>query len=482
MVAKNTKLYTGTRCCVLFYNGALLISVYIVSYWIIEYTVLPVTATMQNSTYDKGPDIYLRIIDEPVFWLVLAVLGFALSTVITVANFMVIATIYRDPKKSLRTPPCLLIANLGSSDLLVGLCVVSLVAFRDVYRSLQQQVPLPLSVGIFVTYVLCTTLFVSSATMIALSLTCFVAINSPMQYKTKITKKRASIFIIVIWVVSALICFLPATKVPEQTYLLIYIHTHISVPALFLMVIYAKGFRALARRRRELQHSGHTSDESNKRALERERNMAVTVIIILAIFYITYLPQFIMIHVTHFCSSCEISEDSITFHKVDVISSRFVFLNSALNPFVYAWRMPKYRQALNSCWKALKEKLRFRSQRVEVGPLFVFSRRNVRGSTTTVSTWLTLDGKTIVKLPLDERSTPKAYTKAAEKSAQKYVLVAECPAFLSNWLDLTLKFSELLQKSPRNADSIWALLICSNGIWVSPFISRHTILTSEPTS
>lgn len=143
-----------------------------------------------------------------------------------------------------------------------------------------------------------------------------------------------------------------------------------------------KGFRALARRRRELQQNGHTSDESNKRALERERNMAVTVIIILAIFYITYLPQFIMIHVTRFCSSCEISEDSITFHKVDVISSRFVFLNSALNPFVYAWRMPKYRRALNSCWKAFKEKLRLRSQRVEVEPMFVLSRRNVRAEST----------------------------------------------------------------------------------------------------
>lgn len=359
---------------------------YIVSCWKTDYTVLPVAATMQNSTYDQGPDIYLRLIDEPVFWLVLAIVGFALCTVMTVANFIVMATIYRDPQKSLRTPPCLLIANLASSDFLVGLCVVSLVAFRDVYRSLLQQVPLPLSVGVFVSYVLCTTLFVSSATMVALSVTCFVAIDSPMQYKTKITKKRAYVFTIVIWLLSALICFLPATKVPEKTYLLIYIHTHISLPALFLMVIYAKGFRALARRRRELQLNDHASDENNKRALERERNMAVTVIIILAIFYITYLPQFIMIHVARYCSSCQISEDSTTFHKVDVITSRFVFLNSALNPFVYAWRMPKYRRALNSSWKALKEKFGLSSPRVEVGPLFLFSTRIVRESPTTVST------------------------------------------------------------------------------------------------
>lgn len=340
---------------------------------------------MENSTYDQGPDIYVRLIDDPVFWLVLAIVGFALSTVITVANFIVMVTIYRDPQKSLRTPPCLLVANLASSDFLVGLCVVSLVAFRDVYRSLLQQVPLPVSVGMFVSYVLCTTLFVSSATMVALSVTCFVAINSPMQYKRKITKKRACLFAIVIWIISALICFLPATKIPEQTYLLIYIHTHISVPALFLMVIYAKGFRALARRRRELQLNDHASDDSNKRALERERNMAVTVIIILTIFYITYLPQFIMIHVARYCSPCEISEDSTTFHKVDVITSRFVFVNSALNPFVYAWRMPKYRRALNSCLKALKEKLRLGSQRVEVRPLSAISTHIIRESTANVS-------------------------------------------------------------------------------------------------
>ena len=340
---------------------------------------------MQNSSFDQNSDFYLRIIDEPVYWTILAVVGFLLSAVVVVANFIVIATIYRDPQKSLRTPPCLLIANLGSSDFLVGLCVVSPVAFRDVYRSLQQQVPLPHGVGIFVSYILCTTLFVSSASMVALSVTCYVAISNPLEYKTKITKKRIYMFVAVIWIISALICFLPATNVPEETYFLIYIHTHISVPALFLMIIYAKGFRALARRRRELQLNGHASDENNKRALERERNMAVTVTIILVLFYITYLPEFVMIHLARFCSSCNISEDSIMFHKIDVVLSRFVFLNSAANPFVYAWRIPKYRRALESCWKALKNKLRVGSQRVEVGPLFLF-RRAVRDRTATAET------------------------------------------------------------------------------------------------
>ena len=311
---------------------------------------------MENSTAEIS-DFYLRIIDSSVFWVSLAVVGFILSAVTVVTNFIVLATTCRDPQKTLRTPPCLLIANLSVPDFLVGLCVVSMVAFRDVYRSLQQQVPLPREVEKFGLYVLCATLFNSSATMVALATTCFVAINNPIEYKTIVTKKRIYIFVAFTWVISILICFLPATNIPKKTYFLIYIHTHISLPALLLIAIYVKGFRALARRTRELQASGQNSAENNRRTLERERSMAVTIMIILAFFFLTYLPQFIMIHLADFCDSCEISEASVTFHKIDVVSSRFLFLNSALNPFIYAWRMPKYRRALDACLKIVKKKL-----------------------------------------------------------------------------------------------------------------------------
>lgn len=320
---------------------------------------------MQNST-EEISDFYLRIIDDPGYWLSLAIFGFTLSAVTVVANFILLATTCKDPQRTLRTPPCLLIANLSVSDFLVGLCVVSLVAFRDVYRSLHQQVPLPREVRTFASYVLCTTLFVSSATMVALSATCFVAINNPIEYKTKITKKRIYKFVASIWVISLLMCFLPATNISEKTYKLVYIHTHISLPAILLTVIYVKGFHALARRTRELQANGQVSIENNRRALARERNMAVTVLIILAMFFLTYLPQFIMIHLVYFCDSCEISDESIIFHEIDVVSSRFVFLNSAINPFIYAWRMPKYRRALDCCWKLVKKKLC-----IIEGPLFI---------------------------------------------------------------------------------------------------------------
>lgn len=161
-----------------------------------------------------------------------------------------------------------------------------------------------------------------------------------------------------VWIASVLICCLPVTTIPENTFMLIYMHTHISLPALLLMIIYIKGFRSLSRRRRELLQSTNASVRNHKLALERKRNMAVIVTTILMMFYISYLPRFIIFHLENFCSPCQINEDSIRFHKTDVITSRLIFFNSAINPFVYAWRMPKYRRSLVSCWKALQSKLK----------------------------------------------------------------------------------------------------------------------------
>ena len=310
---------------------------------------VPPKMTMENSTAEIS-DFYLRIIDDSVYWTSLAAVGFILSAVITVANFIVLTTIYRDPKKTLRTLPCLLIANLSFSDFMVGLFVVLPVATRDVYRSLHLEIPVPREMLIAGYCLLGSTLFNSSATIVAMSVTCYFAISSPIKYKIKITKKKIYLLIAAIWVASITISFLPAIDITETTYFLVYIHTHISLPALLLVVVYFKGYRALVRRTRELQ----ANRQASTRALERERNMAVTITIILALFVLTYIPEFITIHLAFFCDSCEIKEDSITFHKIDVVLSRFVFLNSALNPFIYAWRMPTYRLALKACCKLVK--------------------------------------------------------------------------------------------------------------------------------
>ena len=258
-----------------------------------------------QNTSDPNYDFYLSIINDSTYWLALAVTGFILAAVIIVGNLFLLLTIYKDPQKSLRSPSSLLIANLSVSDLLLGIVTVFLVAVRDVYRCEQSHMPFVVVIKAVIYTALTTTLFVSSYSIIAMSMTCYIAISKPMEYKSIITKRRIKIFIAVLWVISLVTCVLPVTSISEKTYTLIYLHTHASLPAILLTVIYVNVFRALARRSRELKRNGIDAILNSKHVLERERRMTSTIIIILALFYVTYMPQYITLHLLHFCESCQ---------------------------------------------------------------------------------------------------------------------------------------------------------------------------------
>ena len=291
----------------------------------------------------------VEIMSDSDFFLSLAVVGFSLSAVTTLGNGVLLMTIFKDSRRLLQTPPSLLLANLCVSDLLVGLIVGNLVAVKDVYR--YQNYDVPEHLDPVIQLVLGLTLFVSSGTIVAMSFDRYVAVVRPFRYRSTATKKKIRIFIASLWVVSIILCVFPVTNVPKDTLKIVYAHTHASLPTIVLTVMYIKVFRALAKRKRELKSVGIGPEAYSKQVLERQRRMVVTILIILVMFYMTVLPEFIALHVIHFFPACK---QSLAFKKLEIVLSRFLFLNSAVNPFIYAWRVPKYRQALDECFAALR--------------------------------------------------------------------------------------------------------------------------------
>ena len=314
-------------------------------------------------------DFYAEIINVPGFWLSLAVVGFTLSVVIAVSNAVLLFTIYKDPRRSFRTPPSFLIVNLSASEFLQGLAAVFPVAVRDVYRYQGLSLPYAKVFKAVIYTVVCTTLFVSSATIIVMSLTCYISINKPIVYKSRISIRKIKIAIALVWIIALLMSFLPLTNLPEKTYMLIYLHTHATVPIILLTITHLNVFRVLARRTQEARESFRGSrGEKINHTVARQRNMVITVITILVLFYITYIPQYITLHLLYFCKACN---ESVTFYTIDVALSRFLFISSAVDPFIYAWRFPKYRLAMRDCFKIIKNKVtsRFKPWRIEGLPL-----------------------------------------------------------------------------------------------------------------
>ena len=277
------------------------------------------------------------ILSDSSFFLCLTVAGFTLALVTTVANSVLLVTIFRESRRLLEKPPSLLITNLCVSDLVVGLIAGNLGAVQTLYR--YQQRPVPDKLDVVVHVVLGLTLFVRSGTIVAASSDRYIAVAHPFEYKFTITKPRFKICIALMWVAASILCLLQLASVPEKIISIIYAHTHASVPMMLLTAIYFKLFRALGKRKRELRAAGIM----NKGVWDQQR---VTVLIVLTMFYGTVFPAFISLHLRYFCKPCE---QSLTFKKLEIIFFWFLFLTSAVNPFVYAWREPKYRRAFKTC-------------------------------------------------------------------------------------------------------------------------------------
>lgn len=85
---------------------------------------------------------------------------------------------------------------------------------------------------------------------------------------------------------------------------------------------------------------GHNEIETKMKA---ERKMTKTVFLLMLVAIVCMLPLYIMLHVELLCESCMAKRAVNTMSK---LSEPILFLNSGLNPFLYAWTIPKYRQAL----------------------------------------------------------------------------------------------------------------------------------------
>lgn len=299
------------------------------------------TSSPQVKTDDfHPPDDYSAILSDSTFFLCLTVAGFTLALLITVTSSVLLVTIFRESRSLLEKPPSLLITNLCVSDLVVGLIAGNLGAVQALYR--YQQRPVPDKLDVAVRVVLGFTLFVRSGTIVALSYDRYIAVAQPFQYRLTITKSRFKNFIALLWVISSILCLLQLASIPEKIISITYAHTHASVPMILLTVIFFKLFRALKKRQRELRAAGIM----NKSVWDRQREMVATILIVLTMFYGTVFPSFISLHLRYFCKPCE---QSLTFKKLDIIFFCFLFLTSAVNPFVYAWRVSKYRRAFKTC-------------------------------------------------------------------------------------------------------------------------------------
>lgn len=297
-----------------------------------------------NSTTDGDFEAF-NISEELVFLIIAAL---AVATVIS--NGLFLWTFYKDPLKCLRTPSAIVIAGLTSANFLTGLIVEP--AFVALY--LWQFLSDTEDVEFFVRFAQAfsfITMNTSFLLMLALAIIQYLLIKYPRVYQTTVSPKSAFFGVVVIWIYAIFFAVLPEmVDVDEYAYFLTDMILHVTLLTVVLVILYIAiyyEFRKLAERHRNADLGENTEgggsslepSDSEQQRRRAEKDFVYGTFILTLILIITVWPFCISLYIM-------VNDFSIEAYIAVLLTQLFLLWKFALDPFVFAWRLRKFRKSL----------------------------------------------------------------------------------------------------------------------------------------
>ena len=269
-----------------------------------------------------------------------------MSPIIIFGNLLVVFSVWKDPMKKLRSSPSnRIIVSMAIADLLVGLVVCPLMVYW-VWAIPQQKNLTSVLKSFFVL------IDVSSGHVLLLTVDRVFASVTPLQYRVKVTNRRVCIASIACW--AYFILFGCAFGLWKKGYIILVkifivqsLLILISILVLNLVILFA------FRKHRKTTAAQDQSTANRQIMLQRERKLSKAIAIVISAFLICSMPWYIMQFFLYFCTLCRHHFWlSLLGHTV---TAAFLFANSGVNPFLYAWQLPRYRETFKHLWKKWQE-------------------------------------------------------------------------------------------------------------------------------
>ena len=191
--------------------------------------------------------------------------------------------------------------------------------------------------------------------VLAFTFTQYVVVIS--NYAQNVTKRRVIICVLAIYVYSVLFSVLPEMGVSEDAQRKIDNTFHSICLIYFTVIIYILLFIAFKKKMaasNRLREDKETNDGSkDDRRTDVERKFITVNFLLIAILFLTSQPA-AMFWIAKLYSSED--PNSPKFLIINLMVDNLLYLKFLLDPFVYAWRIPKYRQALMVVLRCGKDK------------------------------------------------------------------------------------------------------------------------------
>ena len=270
---------------------------------------------------------------EQVIIIANCVVNLALAFVAIFGNALVLYGVWKTP--SLRSPSILLLCGLASTDFSVGFIAQPIFIARSFVDLFSRSVGLKLIfIKIYDMIGLCLCA-VSLAMMTGISIDRLIAIYKPLQYPSIVTSSRVTRILVAIWIVTILAL---SSEFWEKRVLFASLCSYVLVCLIISKICHAIIYKVMRRHRLQIHSQIQAFDDRNARtiriiSLGKSAFNAYVLFIVLVICYCPYLVVCIVDTIG------KAGELKLGF----LLSTTVVFLNSALNPILYCWRIREVR-------------------------------------------------------------------------------------------------------------------------------------------
>ena len=255
---------------------------------------------------------------------ILAIGAFSMLT-----NGVLLVILYLDPLKKFRTTTNYLIISLTFSDFVTG--GVSC-AFAFTYS--------PVTFGMF-----WTTILSSFFTIFFISCERLVVVMYPLKAKSLITERRVFTFIAADWLASAVLGSLVGILLPPVREHYLFVVVFILLALIIVLVGIYIAIILKMRRKPKLIRKSMRPDSLRNKMLHEKRLVGVLMLLvaILLITVVPYLATGLVMNGYRILGRTPIPESLAGFTKYYLLVE---LLNFAVNPIIYAWRLPSYRRSV----------------------------------------------------------------------------------------------------------------------------------------
>ncbi|XP_020606059.1 melanopsin-B-like [Orbicella faveolata] len=330
------------------------------------------TAGQSPSVIDPLEDFYKAAFGSSIFI-------YVVSFITILANSLLLLIFCVDPLKIFRNPTTYFLIGLAIVDLLTALVQEPIYAtcFMFVYfqhplrKKCQPLANAGRRLGAFA-------MTASFLIVFAFTVTQYIVVSSPLKYGRLVTKRKVLFSIAVIYLYSAIFWCLHLMGVSPnvQNIMDSFIHDYLLV--FITIAFYILLHRAMKKKMtagKSLQ--SQTGKRDNSKHVRVQRNFVRVNFMLLAVLIMCNMPSAVMWTVKLFM--VDQNATPVKTLIANLMVDNLLYLKFLLDPFVYAWRVPKYRTSLSKivcCKNTGKE-----------------SNRNGNGSESKLSARKSLDGE-----------------------------------------------------------------------------------------